>query len=89
MKLRREKQRYKIPPHSEILGVRVEGNQKHNQMWAYVIQQISLVEMSGMLTKHLAMPTYFAVAPEQINFYPIPDKAYTVKVRYLPPVQEF
>ncbi len=89
MKLRRGESRYKIPPHSEMLQVYVEGNQEHNQMVGYVLAQVSNTEMSGMNSAHLGMPMYFAVAPEQIDFWPAPDKPYVVKVRYTPPVQEF
>lgn len=87
MKLRKGKPRYKIPAHSDIIGVYVEGNQKHNQMCHYALQRVALEELPNIM--HLGMPALYSVLHEIIEFSPPPDKPYVVKVRYTPPVQEF
>ncbi len=88
MKLRKGRPRYKIPPHSDILNVVVEGNQRHNQMVAYVLMQVAF-GYDGKPQANCAMPRQFAIVGNKIEFWPVPDKAYRVKVRYTPPVAEF
>ena len=88
MKLKRGQARYKIPEHSEVLWVCVEGNQKYNQMAARMIQIVSGVQISNEGLEP-AMPRRCAVYRDLIMFCPPPDKPYIVKVRYTPPVMEF
>ena len=89
MKLRRGRASYKIPAHSQIVGVHIGGNQKHNQMVSYAVMQVRLEEI-GVNTVY-GFPTRWAVTDfgTKIVFKPVPDKAYNVTVRYLPPMMEF
>ncbi len=87
MKLRRGKPRYTIPAHSSIVGVYIEGNQKHNQMCSYVLYQVTLEDVRQ--TSILGMPNHYAIENDSIIFDPAPDKSYLVKVRYTPPIAEF
>ncbi|HSV21870.1 MAG TPA: hypothetical protein VLJ17_02455, partial [Xanthobacteraceae bacterium] len=80
--------RYKIPPHTDIINVVVNGNQRHNQMVAYALVQVAF-GYDGKPKGQLGMPRQFAIIGSKIEFWPIPDKAYQVKVRYTPPIQEF
>lgn len=94
MKLRRGRAVYKVPPYSQILCAYVEGNQRHNQMVSYMLQQVDLGDLASVGDDErrkipMAMPTTFAVFDEKIEFWPRPDKAYKVTVRYLPPMMEF
>jgi hypothetical protein len=91
MKLRTKKSRYKIPPISQIIGMYVEGNQKHNQMCSYALYRVSLEEFFKAKTGALGFPTRYCIdhGGNMIEFDPIPDKPYIVKMRYVPPVQEF
>lgn len=56
-------------------------------MHHFKLTQVSLDELPR--TDLLALPSYFSVLHNIIEFHPVPDKPYIVKVRYTPPVQEF
>lgn len=87
MKLRKGRSHYKIPAHSQVFQVFIEGNQRHNQMAALMLCQTSLEDLPRQ--DIWGVPRYFTVSPESISFAPAPDKPYVVKVRYAPPIQEF
>lgn len=90
MKLRRGRDTYKVPEHYKIMMVLIEGNQRHNQIAARMVMEMPSREMMQRENKTLGLPNCFAVvAGDRIRFWPTPDKAYAVKVRYVPPVQEF
>lgn len=87
MKLKKGKAVYTLPEFSQILDVRVEGNQPHNQMAAHLLARVD----SARLQRDQApgFPTCYTVFMDKIEFAPSPDKPYVVKVRYMPPVEEF
>ena len=87
MKLRTGQALYKIPEHSQILCVYIEGNQRHNQMWSYLLQLIDIGDLG--LNKARGRPTYCAVFENKIEFSPVPNKPYKVRVRYVPPIKEY
>ena len=86
MKLRTGRSVYKIPEHSQVLLAVIEGNQKH-----YVLIQINRRELP--LPKNLrrirGRPTGYFAFDDKIKFWPVPDKPYKARVRYVPPVAEF
>lgn len=86
MKLRRGKHIYKLPPHSSIESVFVEGNQKHNQMASILLMPCRNRFEPGV--NLLGFPTMFFVTHDEIHFNPAPDAPYVVRVRYYPPMQE-
>lgn len=89
MKLRKGRARYKIPAFSKILHVIIDGNQRHNQMFAYRLIQVPMSEIADRVDTP-AMPLRFAANEEgALLFWPPPDKPYVVKVRYFPPLEEF
>lgn len=86
MRLKKGNALYKFPkPYSQILDVRIEG--KHNQMIDYPIQIVAMGTLPFVAV--LGLPMYCAIYKNKIEFSPPPDKAYLVKVRYLPPIKEF
>ena len=91
MKLKTRKSRYKIPPVSHIEGMYVEGNHKHNQMCHYVLYRVSIEEFYKTKTGLLGFPIRYCIDHRKniVEFEPTPDKPYVVKMRYLPPIQEF
>ena len=91
MKLRKGKPRYPMPPHSQIIGVYLEGHQRHNQMAAFPLYQVPIEEVRAMQregTWILGCPIGFSIHDNGIEFCPAPDSAYVVRVRYTPPVME-
>lgn len=90
MKLRRGRAQYKFPECSQIYSAWVEGNQKHNQEVSYVLYQVELSDLGAFRkNKLLGRPTSFAVFDGRVEFWPVPDKPYVVKVRYAPPIKEY
>lgn len=92
MKLRKGRARYRIPEHSQIMHVLIEGNQHHNQMVAIMLQQVNLSDIPKPAWRNREkhdMPRVFAIFEDQIEFYPTPDKAYVVRGRFTPPIKEF
>ena len=92
MKLRRGRPSYKIPGHSQILSVYIEGNQRHNQMCAFILQHVAISDIPNPAKNSkpsLGQPTVCCVRYKSIEFFPIPDKSYVVKIRYVPPIMEF
>ena len=89
MKLRRGKALYKFPPHSEFHSAWIEGNQRHNQIYDIALQFVAKGQFPRPNKPWLGLPQYISITHNSIEFYPIPDKPYIVKVRYLPPVQEW
>lgn len=88
MKLKVGKPRYNLPPYSQILGVYVLGNQKHNQMISFNLYQVPIAQLVEAKPAQLAMPTMYSVCGDTIEFWPPPDRPYTVTVRYTTPVME-
>lgn len=93
MKLRNGEAIYTIPEHSDILGVRVEGNQPENQMWAKHIVKIRSSELQQIKSRYRkplqGLPEFACFMKETVEFWPVPDKEYIVTLRYTPPVKEF
>jgi len=89
MKLRTGRQKYKLPEHSQILAVFVEGNQKYNQMINHHIMQMQPENFHKELNSIQGFPTVCACSHNRIEFWPIPDKPYIVRVQYLPPIKEY
>lgn len=88
MKLRKNRAAYRIPEHSQIQLVRIEGNQRRNQMCSILLPQMDMQELSA-LRQFNGTPAAFAVFNTTIRFYPTPDGPYAVKVRYVPPIKEY
>ena len=90
MKLRTGRSVYKLPEHSQVLLVIIEGNQKHNQDVDYVLIQIDKRELPiGKKLRHVrGIPTGYFVFTNKIEFWPVPDKPYKARVRYVPPITE-
>ena len=91
MKLRRGKPSYKIPEHSQVFRVRIEGNQRHNQMHSHLLCMVSISDIPNpnKSDRPYGFPTMCAVFEGTIEFYPIPDKPYVAKVQYAPPIREY
>lgn len=88
MKLKTGQPRYRFPAHSRIQGAHIVGNQRHNQMNSIMLSQIRRDEWSAV-GRTRGIPTWFAIYENTIEFFPIPDKPYVVKVQFYPPIQEF
>jgi hypothetical protein len=86
MKLRKGKAKYRLPAYSKVLEVRLEGNQRHNQLCALIIQIVNPTAID--VYRDVGIPTVCAVYKDTIEFSPPPDNPYLVTVRYLPPVME-
>lgn len=91
MKLRTGRAVYKFPEYSQILEAWVEGNTKHNQLVSFSLCQVSLEDMPSHRphNEQRGFPTTFCVFGDIIEFWPVPDKPYLIKVRYAPPIEEY
>lgn len=87
MKLRKGQARYKLPPFSRVLNVVVEGNHRHNQMYDVLLPIVPFDQ--ARCDEKPAMPRCCVIGPDSIKFAPPPDKPYSVRVRYTPPIMEF
>lgn len=90
MKLRTGKTKYKLPtPVGRIDHAFVEGNTRH-MLFDVVLRQISADELPRKKdTAQLrGIPSYFCLFNNEVEFWPAPDKPYTVRIRYQPPMQE-
>lgn len=85
MKLKTGQKRYKFPDYGEIISV-ILLNGKHNKFGAAFRLQIVSREEIG---KTHGFPTQCAFWNNWIEFWPIPDKPYEVRVRYSPPIEEY
>ena len=86
MKLRRGQRRYKLPPFSQVTCVYIDADQRHNP-YAIALPILPIGHIRP--TNKNGRPDRCAVYADWITFEPPPDKAYTVKVRYAPPLMEF
>jgi hypothetical protein len=91
MKLRTGKTKYKLP----ISGGRIDhafvsGNSKYC-LWHKMLLQVSANELPRKkgTAQVRAIPTCFCLIDNTVEFWPAPDKPYTVILRYQPPMQEF
>ena len=91
MKLRTGRSTYPLPKHSQILWVVIEGNQKHNQGVDFVLIGIDNRELPvpKKLRPIRGRPTGYFVFDGKIKFWPVPDKPYKARVRYVPPIMEW
>lgn len=81
MKLEAGKAKYPIPEHSSVALVVLQDGDYQRFL-------IVLHDPDPMPKTALGCPKHCAVSADAIEFWPTPDKDYTVRVRYLPPVQE-
>jgi hypothetical protein len=81
MKLRRGKNEYKLPAYGQVLQVYILGRD-----YIVPLYHVRLSEIGDK--SELGVPAIFVLTPRWIIFYPTPDRAYEVKVRYTPPVRE-
>lgn len=87
MKLRKGQPRYKMPPYSRVEHVRIEGNQRHNQMCAIMLPLVGIEHLNVKPLPN-GRPRQCGVYGQFIEFEPPPDKPYEVKIRYTPPILE-
>lgn len=88
MKLKRGQARYKIPPHSQILSVVVNGDHKFNTSFVdKMVCIVDQIEQDGVF----GFPKYVCISKikDWATFYPIPAHSYSVTIRYVPPIEEF
>lgn len=86
MRLRKGQRDYKIPEHWQIMQVFVTV-----QNAACALQHVTLNDWFKCRegSQYLrSLPKFYYVCGNNIMLYPIPDKAYTMTVRYLPLVKE-
>lgn len=87
MKLRKGRVHYRLPPFSAVKVVLLEGNTRHNQMYDVLLPIVSLEQIMQSI-EGPAMPRRCAIRPDGIWFDPPPDKPYSVRVQYFPPLME-
>lgn len=80
MILKKNQQRYRLPPHERIIGARILGSSKDglSEELYYNLQS------SGIKGR----PRSFCVTGKWIYFSPVPNKRYVVRVRYYLPLAE-
>lgn len=83
MKLKKGQQSYKFPEYSQIFLGYIKGR-NYDRNLCYISSQFPSPHYEG-----LGIPHHFSIVKGRIYFYPIPDKAYTVKIRYAPSAKEF
>ena len=83
MRLRRRQFKYKIPPVASIQNVIIENH-------SLTIMLIKVEEFYKLNNSLMGMPTLCAVFADddRICFWPTPDKAYSVRIRYFPALKE-
>lgn len=81
MKLRKGQPRYRMPPHSNVIHVVLSDEFDH------MLPMVGVEHLNARPLKP-AKPERCGVYGRFIEFEPPPDKAYTVRVRYVPPILE-
>lgn len=81
MKLRKGQPRYRMPPHSNVIHVVLCGE------FDRMLPMVAIEQLNPTPLKP-AEPKRCGVYGRFIEFEPPPDRAYTVRVRYAPPIEE-
>lgn len=81
VKLRKGQPRYRMPPYSNVIHVVLTG--KFDRM----LPMVDVCDLNPVPLKP-AEPTRCGIYGQFIEFEPPPDRAYTVRIRYAPPILE-